>query len=172
MTTTGSIQHSDPVPWYRIPLVWLIIGIPLSSVIVGMIMLILSIRSFDGLVADDYYKRGKEINLVLKRDQYARQHNINANVRLDSEKLLVEINIADVYSLPTEIEVQLLHPTQSGKDVAFQLSQKSPGVYAAELERLPSGRRIVQIGTPLWRLVTNVHIEQAIEFTMRPLTDN
>jgi len=165
---TNSV-HTEPVPWYRLPIVWFIIGIPLSSVIVGMIMLTLSIRSFDGLVVDDYYKRGKEINRVLERDIYANQNNISANVRLSSEKLLVAINTQDLYALSPEIEVQFLHPTQSGRDFSLRVDQQNSGHYSAELSQLPVGRWIVQIGTPLWRLVTNVNIQQETGFVMRPL---
>jgi len=132
-------------------------------------MLTLSIQSFDGLVVDDYYKRGKEINRVLERDIYAKKNNISANVQLSSEKLIVAIDTQDLYALSAEIEVRFLHPTQSGRDFSLRVDQQSPGHYSAEISHLPVGRWIVQIGTPLWRLVTNVDIQQQTEFVMRPL---
>ncbi len=57
--------------WYRLPIMWLVIAIPLAAVIVGSILLTISIQTFDGLVEDDYYKKGKEIDRVLKRDMAA-----------------------------------------------------------------------------------------------------
>ena len=53
-------------PWYKVPFVWLVVGIPLSAVIMGGVILYFSIVSFDGLVVDDYYTEGKKINRVLK----------------------------------------------------------------------------------------------------------
>ena len=53
--------------WYREPLVWLLISFPLTAVIAGFFTLYLAIISSDGLVVDDYYHRGKEINKSLAR---------------------------------------------------------------------------------------------------------
>ena len=66
--------------WYRHPMVWMVIAIPASAVIVGSILLTLSITTFDGLVEDDYYKKGKEINQVLERDEFALEKEISAEV--------------------------------------------------------------------------------------------
>ncbi len=163
---------TPPAPWYRQPMVWFIIGIPLSSVVVGIVMLTLSIQSYDGLVVDDYYKRGKEINRVLERDLYAGKNNIKAKVRLNPDNLIVDVESNDTYALGSEIEIQFLHPTQSGKDFRLRAGQYGPGQYRADISHLPVGRWIVQIGTPLWRLVTNVNIQQPTGFTMRPLSSD
>ena len=68
--------------WHKQPMVWMIITIPAISVIVGMLMLMLAIRSDDGLVVDDYYQHGKEINRVLERDQLAAEYGLQARFRL------------------------------------------------------------------------------------------
>ena len=47
-------------PWQREPMVWMLIAIPASSVLVGMVMLWLAIASYDGLVVDDYHQQGKK----------------------------------------------------------------------------------------------------------------
>ena len=74
-------------------MVWLVIAIPLSAVIVGMIMLTISIQTFDGLVEDDYYKKGKEINQVLARDEFALSNGITAMVTLDAQTGVVVIDL-------------------------------------------------------------------------------
>ena len=50
------MMSNDSKPWYREPMVWLVISIPAAAVIVGLSMLGYSIASYDGLVAD-YGKR-------------------------------------------------------------------------------------------------------------------
>ena len=67
-------------PWYREPFVWLVILFPASAVIGGMITISLAISSDDGLVVDDYYKRGLEINRTLERDKAAARHGIQATL--------------------------------------------------------------------------------------------
>ena len=72
--------------WYREPLVWLLISFPLTAVIAGFFTLYLAIISKDGLVVDDYYQRGKEINMSLARDRAAARHGLHASVTLDATK--------------------------------------------------------------------------------------
>ena len=101
--------------WYRQPIVWLVIAIPLSAVIVGAILLTLSIQTFDGLVEDDYYKKGKEINQVLERDEFALDNGISARVNLDTETgvIVIDLDSSGAYAFPEQLGISLLHPTQS-----------------------------------------------------------
>ena len=57
--------------WYRMPLVWMLILIPGSAVIMGVVMIWLAISNEDGLVADDYYKQGKTIIVVTHAPEIA-----------------------------------------------------------------------------------------------------
>ena len=83
MTTRGSTR------WYQEPFAWLVLGIPVVAVLTGMIMLSLSIRGFDGLVVDDYYKRGKEINRTLERDQAAVDQALSAQLSMEPGRLVL-----------------------------------------------------------------------------------
>ena len=58
-----------------------LIGIPLSAVIMGIVMLTLAIQSWSGLVVDDYYRKGKQINRVLARDKLAYELGLAASFR-------------------------------------------------------------------------------------------
>jgi hypothetical protein len=71
---------TDTRPWYAEPWVWLIIAIPLTAVIVGMITIYLAVSTSDGLVVDDYYKRGKAINVDLARDRAAARYELRAQI--------------------------------------------------------------------------------------------
>ena len=46
----ASVRDAKGLPWYRHGYVWLVIAVPMSSVIVGIIMFTLATRSYDGLV--------------------------------------------------------------------------------------------------------------------------
>ena len=70
------------VRWYREPWVWLLIFFPLAAVVGGMVTLYLAVTTSDGLVVDDYYKRGKAINRDLARDTVAAQHRLVASLEL------------------------------------------------------------------------------------------
>jgi hypothetical protein len=65
-------EPHDTKPWHRQPWVWLLIALPMSAVIGGMVTLYIAVTTSDGLVVDDYYRRGKAINLDLARDRALR----------------------------------------------------------------------------------------------------
>ncbi len=141
--------------WYHYPMVWMVIAIPMSAVIVGAILLTLSITTFDGLVEDDYYKKGKEINALLERDEFALEQGIKAAVQIDVETGIIVIGLSSVegYEFPQDLGLSLLHPTQSRKDVKLLLSKGPDGRYYSELlAPLSDGRWYFRISEPNWRL--------------------
>ena len=60
---------SDSGPWWKYPLVWMVIAGPAVVVVAGFTTLWLAIRTPDPVVAGDYYRRGIEINEALARDK-------------------------------------------------------------------------------------------------------
>ena len=52
-------------PWWTFPLVWMVIAGPAIVVVAGFVTLWLAMRAPDPLVAEDYYRRGLEINKTL-----------------------------------------------------------------------------------------------------------
>ena len=75
-------SHRKASIWYREPMVWLIIMIPFSAVIMGGVLLTLAVSSDDGLVTDDYYKKGLQINRTLERDALAASYEIAGEIML------------------------------------------------------------------------------------------
>jgi hypothetical protein len=52
-------------PWWRFPLVWMVLGGPLLVVVASFITLWLAMRTPDPVVDEDYYRHGIEINREL-----------------------------------------------------------------------------------------------------------
>jgi hypothetical protein len=59
-----SDKSSNP-PWWRHGHVWLLIAGPAVVIVAGVITTLLAVRSPDPVVAEDYYRRGIEINKTL-----------------------------------------------------------------------------------------------------------
>jgi hypothetical protein len=55
-------------PWWRHGMVWMLIAGPAIVVVAGVATLVLALRTPDPLVAEDYYRRGIEINKTLARE--------------------------------------------------------------------------------------------------------
>ncbi|CAN5219872.1 hypothetical protein BH10PSE18_BH10PSE18_41260 [soil metagenome] len=66
-TLAAPISTPEPLrlPWYRYPLVWMVIAGPAAVVVAGFATLWIAIRIPDPVVAEDYYRQGVEINKTL-----------------------------------------------------------------------------------------------------------
>ena len=62
---------SGPKPWHKQVWPWLLMLPPAISVIGGIAVLCVAVRTNDGLVAEDYYRRGVTINERLARERSA-----------------------------------------------------------------------------------------------------
>lgn len=65
------LPATSPAPWWRHGHVWLVLAGPVVVIIAGFITLWLALRTPDALVADDYYRRGIEINRALESRERA-----------------------------------------------------------------------------------------------------
>lgn len=165
-------RSDSPRHWYREPFVWLLISFPLTAVIAGFVTLALAIQSDDGVVADDYYHRGKEINRVLARDQAAARAGLDATVALDTpgQQLVLSLGARDPQSLPAQVELQFLHATRAGLDRTLLVARGADGSYRAGLPVLAPGHWHVQVSTPQWRLVGSLNVPADRSAALRPGT--
>jgi hypothetical protein len=60
---------TDTQPWWRYGHVWLIISGPLAVIVAGFVTVVIAIRVPDPVVADDYYRRGLDINKTLAAEK-------------------------------------------------------------------------------------------------------
>jgi hypothetical protein len=143
-------------PWYRQPLVWMLIAVPASSVVFGIVMLVLAVSSDDGLVVDDYYRRGLEINRDLARDRAAARLGLSAGVRFEPRDQLVRVDVSARDSgalLPDRLTLRLVHPTRSGLDRLVELSNSGSGRYSGHVGRLEAGDWHLHLETDSWRIL-------------------
>jgi uncharacterized protein len=146
--------------WYREPLVWLLILFPASAVFGGIITIVLAVNSNDGLVVDDYYKRGLEINQTLERDKAAIRYGLQATLRFHIEHQWIELNLhaRSDYQLPSQIWLQMNHHTRSGFDQKVLLKRTGDLMYQGKLPSLEKGTFFVQLMADDWRLLKSVRM--------------
>ena len=157
--------------WYREPFVWMLILIPLVAVIGGVATLILAVWSDDGLVVDDYYWRGKQINRVLSRDRAAATKAINADLSFDFARGVVkaELRARQGVKLPGTVQFAILHATRAGLDRTLELNRTPQGNYHAVLPVLASGRWYLQIEAEDWRLMGAVRVPDETTVHIAPV---
>jgi len=138
-------------PWYRQPLVWMLIVIPLSAVLGGISMIYLAVTTDDGLVDDDYYRLGKEINLSLERDLEAKRLGLQAQFNIDTDKGIVLLTLNNNTQAST-LKLSLLHATRANHDQHIDLTLTPGGQHHGLVEKLIPGKWYVQLHTQEWRL--------------------
>ncbi len=141
--------------WRREPFVWFIISLPLAAVIGGIITIYLAIASNDGLVVDDYYKRGLEVNKTLQRDLNAVALGLKADVSFTGNNLKLKLQGNDKFNPPESIHVSFLHPTKKDMDRDANLVKEADNNYITLMPMLPEGRWYLLIEAQDWRLLLN-----------------
>lgn len=140
---------TDSKPWYKQFWPWFLIAIPLSSVIMGIVMINLALRSEHSLVRDDWYKDGMAINERLDSQHLARELGIKAwlSVNRDGGQLLLRTE-----QIPAEhaqaLELQLIHPTLAQQDKTVVFYPAPDGQYFGQVNPLPKGMYYLKLSAP------------------------
>ncbi len=149
-------------PWYREPLVWMLIAIPAWAVAAGFTTLYLAVDSYDGLVVDDYYQHGKTINRVLARDRAARHYGLQSKIHLDyqNQRIHARMTARELKVLPDRLDLRLLHATRAGKDQDIVLQRTAAQRYEGVLFPLVPGHWYIELAADDWRLTGSLHVPQ------------
>ncbi|NIV51720.1 MAG: hypothetical protein GWN53_07535 [Gammaproteobacteria bacterium] len=165
----GDSATSPKAAWYRQPLVWLIILIPASSVLMGAATLVLAIRSFDGMVVDDYYRQGLQINRSLERDRAAARHGLGGTMRMDEGRGRIRTTLAADrgFRPPAALRLNLFHATRSGFDREVLLRRVTAQQYEGTLPKLVPGRWYLQLEADDWRLTGSFEVPGSDTVTVK-----
>ena len=143
-----------PRPWYREPWPWLLMLAPLAAVGMGIVMVVLAVRTHDGLVADDYYKQGLAINQTLDRERLARTLAIAARLEFAEDRKRVRLALEQRGAEPAALLLTLAHPTRIGLDQQVLLVPGGPRMYEGALVAPTPGRwhLILEDDDRTWRV--------------------
>lgn len=144
--------QQPPRPWYRETWPWLLMAGPAIVVVAGFVTLYYAIVSFDGMVADDYYKRGLTVNQDLSRLERAKTLGITAQLVHDAPGRKVTVTLAGVAASPATLTLRFVHPTRAGSDQRIALSRVAPGQYESALLLPPLSKWNVQLDGNDWSL--------------------
>lgn len=142
---------SATTPWFRQPWPWLLMGGPAVVVVAGLYTASLAWRSDDGLVADDYYKRGLAINQSLDRTTAAAARGLHATVRIADDGR-VDVALQGRGAWPASVRLRLVHPTHAGADRVVELPATGEGHYAGDIAAFAPGRWRIALEGDGWKL--------------------
>jgi hypothetical protein len=163
-TTTLAQSDLDDGPWYRQRWAWLLMVMPVTAIFTGSITMYLAITTFDGLVADDYYKEGLAINATMARAVVARDMGLSAQVNITAEQLALQLAARPGMQLPAKVHVTLSHPTRGGLDQTLLL-EGHDGHYQAHIQPLTSAhwKVLIEDESRSWKLTGNAFLPTETE---------
>ncbi|HET7763979.1 MAG TPA: FixH family protein [Burkholderiales bacterium] len=144
-------MRDDARPWHREPWVWFVVALPAVAVAASFAALGLAIATDDGVVADDYYRRGLAVNQVLRREARARELHLAASADLAGDR--VTVSLRGTTAPPPGLRLRLVHPTRSGRDQTVLL-RASGSAYEGRLAPLNGEPRLLVLEDEgsTWRL--------------------
>ena len=150
-------------PWYRQFWPWFLIALPASTIVGGIITIVIAVQTADPLVVDDYYKEGLAINQDLDRDRRARELGVTAQVHIaPAGDIQVKLDSRMAHAYPA-LTVRLLHATRAEEDRVLQALIGADQRYHVKTDDLPAGRWHLQIEPPdrEWRLTRKLTLSHA-----------
>jgi hypothetical protein len=82
-------------PWYQEPWPWILAAGPAIVVVAGIFTAWLAVISNDGLVTDDYYRKGLAANQTIARSEQATRLGLVAGIRIAEDRLSVRLQTSD-----------------------------------------------------------------------------
>lgn len=165
------MNHHDSTPWYKQFWPWFLIGLLLSAISVSTAFAVLSVRSFDGMVQEDYYKHGTAINRVLAKQRHAAELSLAAELRIDplTSDIIVDLRGE---ARPERLYLQLIFPTRDDRDRKLVLKHARNGRYLGQAPDNLRYRWYLQLQpseeSPEWRLVGEGHFPSEGAFALTP----
>ena len=157
---------SDSRPPWREPMLWLVVGLPLASVIAGIALVVIASRSGSDDPVADPVRRTAQIQVAdLGPDARAQQLHLSAIVRTDASIIQV-LPVSGEFVRDAPLRLALHHPTRADADLAlvlqpgelgWQIDAKNDGTHDWSVQlspmdgswrlqgRLPRGQRAAHL---------------------------
>ena len=166
------LEPDNSRPWYRQIWPWVLIAIPGSSVVGGILMIYLAMTGSNHLVKDSYYKDGMAINRQLDRDRLAEKLGLEARIDFDvlEGTIIVVLPGVEEYAL----EAELFHPTDRTRDLKSTLFRGNGEneIFQGNFDAPLDGRWYIELrdlGNE-WRLRDEVILPATSAIVIKPTT--
>lgn len=134
-------------------MVWLVAGLPAIAVVASFTTYFIAADKPDTLVDAGYHKEGLAPGKDTSREERAAALAITGELAMGNGVARLKL-AGRLESMPTSLELQLLHPTLSDQDVRIQLHALGQGEYSVAIPEITPGKRqwILEPNDHAWRL--------------------
>lgn len=163
------MQHAIPVPWYRQAWPWFLISLPAAAVIAGSVTWYIAWRTSDGLVTQDYYKQGLEINRAIESQLLAKQLGLSATLGMADGLIRLRLTAEREITPPQTLVLKIISPTREGRDQRVEL-QRHGETYEGALPDLKPGhwRLSLEDAAETWKILASAVLPLQGDMQMKP----
>lgn len=139
-------------PWYKQVWPWILISIPVLSVLKAVHTVYIMNQQKPDLVVDDYYAQGKAINQNLSLYREAAARNLHATILLAGNKAILTFQANNL--LDKNLTLDFVHNTIASQDFKVIAERSGESMYVAELPVTPTGKwnLVVHDNDNQWKL--------------------
>ncbi|MDP2561547.1 FixH family protein [Psychrobium sp. 1_MG-2023] len=141
-------------PWYKQFWPWVLIFLPGCAVVASVTTLFIAIDNKPDMVVEDYYKKGKAIDVDLTRLENAYKLALKFRLTVTDDSLTVKQTFGEPQT--AALKVRFIHRTQEAKDFEQMITANGSGDYTLALEKPLQGKWTVQLESfdGHWRIQT------------------
>lgn len=115
-------------PWYKQFWPWFLIILPGTVVVWTIITVIIFSKNSVDLVTEDYYKKGKGINIDLSKVNKAKELGLSAQIDQNGEQMVIRLAQGELSHFPA-IKVMYAHRTLPDQDFEMLVTADAQGIY-------------------------------------------
>ncbi|GAA60876.1 CcoH-like protein [Pseudoalteromonas sp. BSi20652] len=158
----------QPTPWYKNFWPWFLIFFPLVAIIGCISLFITAIGNGPDMVVDDYYKKGKAINLELTKFEKAKALYLHGDLNVTNERVSFKFTKGDTSNI-NALKLSFYHRTIKEHDFEATLTPNANQEFTALLNEYTTGAYSVFI-EPIdgsWKMKENIALptEKAVLVT-------
>lgn len=131
-------------PWYKQFWPWFLIILPLTVVVWTIVTVVVFANNSVSLVAEDYYKKGKGINIDISKMNVARDLGLNATISSDNNTVVISFNKGELRHFPA-LTATFTHRTLPDRDFTKLLTADAKGNYRLTPENSIQGPWFVEL---------------------------
>ncbi|WP_162062942.1 FixH family protein [Vibrio taketomensis] len=131
-------------PWYKQFWPWFLIALPLTVVVAAFVTLSIAIKNSPSLVTEDYYKKGKGINIDISKLTVAKDLGLKANIQTVDNQIIIQFDKGQLDNFPA-ISAMFAHRTLSDRDFSRLITSDTSGKYRIVLENPLQGPWFIEL---------------------------
>ena len=131
-------------PWYKQFWPWFLIALPATVVIWTIMTVIVFTQNSVDLVTEDYYKKGKGINVDISKVNIAEELGLSASLNEKGNSVIITLDKGKLKHFPA-ISAMFVHRTLPDRDFTQLLTADARGNYTLTLDHHLEGPWFIEL---------------------------